>query len=148
MNRLRRLPMPWMIAAGVGAAVAANLVVFAIGQAAGGTFEFTSNSELRTVDVWTVAGFTSVPLALGLALVAAVARSRNGFVRVARWLAVVLCVITILVMTVPADFDPASTIALSVCHLTLIPIIVVVLAEIERRSADAVDAAMSGAVRS
>ncbi len=147
MTRLARLSVPWVIAAAAGVAVVVNLVAFAIGRVAGATFEFTSNSELRTVDAVTVAGFSSAPLALGLAVTAAVARSRIGFVRVARWLAVVLCVVTIAVLTVPADFDTASTIALSVCHLTLIPINVVVLAEIERRPADAA-AATTEAVRS
>ena len=50
-------------------------------------------------------------------------------------------------MTVPAEFDTESTVALSICHLTLVPIIVVVLAEIKRRCADAVDATMNTSVR-
>ena len=33
-----------------------------------------------------------------------------------------LAVGTILVMTVPADFDTASTATLAVCHVTLVPI--------------------------
>lgn len=34
----------------------------------------------------------------------------------------VLAVLTIFVMTIPADLDTVSTVALAACHVTLVPI--------------------------
>ncbi len=124
--------VPVVIGAAVGAAVAINLAVYAVGRLAGGTFEFTANDKTAHVDALTVAGFSAIPLAIGLAVSALITRSRPGFVRIAQVAAVVLSTATILAMTIPADFDATSTVALSVCHLALIPTAVVALREIER----------------
>lgn len=45
-----------------------------------------------------------------------------------------LAVGTILVMTVPADFDIASTATPAVCHVTLVPIRIAAVVAIGRRT--------------
>lgn len=114
-------PRAVVIAAAVAAAVVANLVIYGIGRAAGGDFEFTKDGQVMSVDAVTVAGFSAVPLGLGLILVALLSRSRR-IVTLASILAPLLAVLTIGVMTIPVDLDTTSTIALAACHLTLVPI--------------------------
>ncbi|MBM2623137.1 hypothetical protein JIG36_47340 [Actinoplanes sp. LDG1-06] len=117
---MRRAPA--VIAAAVGAAVIVNLVVYAIGRAAGGSFRFTTDGTLNEVDAVTVAGFSAVPLLLGLSLVALLSRLGPWLTRTAVIVAPALALATIVVMTVPADLDTTSTITLSLCHVTLAPI--------------------------
>lgn len=81
----------------------------------------------------TVAGFSVVPLLIGLTAVAVLAPLGGWVVRIAYFAGPALAVGTIVVMTLPADFDTTSTVTLAVCHLTLVPIIIVVVAAIARR---------------
>lgn len=121
-----RTPRPSaVIALAVGAAVAVNLLIFAVGRVAGGTFRFTSAGRAAEVDAVTVAGFSALPLAAGLVLVALLGRRWRWVTPVALTVGPALAGLTILVMTIPADLDLASTVALALCHLTLIPVIVV-----------------------
>jgi hypothetical protein len=118
-------PRAAVVALGVTAAVVLNLAVYAIGRAAGATYRFTSRGEPAEVDALTVAGFTAVPLLIGLTAVALLA-PRAGWVATAALIAgPLLAVATVPLMTVPADFDTASTAALAMCHLMLVPVIVV-----------------------
>lgn len=110
-----------VIAFAIVAAIMANLVIYGIGRAAGGEFEFTRASQVMRVDAMTVAGFSAVPLGLGLILVALLSRYRR-IVTLASIVAPLLAVLTIGAMTIPADLDTTSTIALAACHLTLVPI--------------------------
>ncbi|MEU8242657.1 DUF6069 family protein [Actinoplanes missouriensis] len=113
-----------VVALGVTAAVALNLVVYAIGRAAGATYRFTSQGEPAEVDALTVAGFSAVPLLLGLSVVALLA-PRAGWVATAALIAgPLLAVATVPLMTLAADFDTASTAALAICHLVLVPVII------------------------
>ena len=113
------LPRAAVVALAVGAAVAVNLGVHAVGRAAGGTFRFTSASGPAEVDAVTVAGFSAVPLLLGLAAVALLAARAAWITRAALIAGPLLAVGTIVVMTLPADFDTVSTVTLALCHLTL-----------------------------
>ena len=126
---------PAIIAAACVAAVVVNLIVYAVGRAAGGSFVFTANSDTNEVDAVTVAGFSAVPLLIGLVLVALLARLGPWVTRVASIVAPVLAAGTIVVMTLPADLDRTSTITLALCHLTLIPISLLALRLIKNANA-------------
>lgn len=122
---MRDLSRPVVVAVSGVVAVVVNLAVYAAGRAAGGTFRFTSSGVPAEVDAVTVAGFSVVPLVAGLTVVALLARFAGWVVRAALVVGPLLAVGTIAVMTLPADFDTVSTTALAVCHLTLVPIVVV-----------------------
>ncbi|WP_250005968.1 DUF6069 family protein [Actinoplanes sp. M2I2] len=126
---------PAIIALACVAAVIVNLVVYGVGRAAGGSFRFTTGGVVNEVDAVTVAGFSAVPLLVGLVLVAVLARLGPWVARVAAIVAPVLAVVTILVMTLPADLDGTSTIALALCHLTLAPISFLAIRALGRRAA-------------
>ena len=115
-------------------AVVVNLVMYAIGRAAGGTFRFTTAGEPAEVDALTVAGFSAVPLLAGLTAVALLASRAAWVVTAALIAGPLLAVVTVFVMTLPADLDTASTVALAACHLTLVPIVVVAIRAIGARA--------------
>lgn len=117
-----RRPAAVIVAAAVVVAVLANVAVHAIGGVLGGSFRFTSPSGPATVDPATVAGFTAIPLLIGLTLAALLARRWPHLLTVGLVVAPVLAVATIPVMTLPADFDDVSTVTLAICHVVLVPI--------------------------
>ena len=147
MSRVERTPSPWIIAIAVTAAIATNLAIRTIGGLAGGSFAFTAETGPAVVDHLTVAGFTLVPLSIGLALVALLGRWWGGVFTDAMIVAPLLEFGSILGMTLPADFDLVSKIALAACHLALIPITIVAIAALRarrrarQRAADAASAA-------
>lgn len=115
----------WVVAGAVVAAVVVNLAVYGAGRTAGGSFEFTSAAGRPSeVDALTVAGFTAVPLLLGLTAVALLRRFGAWVARAALVVAPVLALGTIALMTLPADFDTTSTVTLALCHVALLPILV------------------------
>jgi phosphatidylserine synthase len=118
-------PRAAVVALGVTAAVVLNLAVYAIGRAAGATYRFTSRGEPVEVDALTVAGFSAVPLLIGLTAVALLVPRAGWVATAALIVGPLLAVVTVPLMTVPADFDTASTAALAICHLMLVPVIVV-----------------------
>lgn len=118
---------PAIIALACATAAVVNLIVYAVGRAAGGSFRFTANGATNEVDAVTVAGFSVVPLLIGLVLVVVLARFGPWVTRVATVVAPVLAIVTIFVMTLPADLDGTSTVALALCHVTLAPISVVAI---------------------
>lgn len=122
----RRPARAVVVLGAVATAVAVNLIVYGAGRLAGGDFEFTRDGQVAQVDAITVAGFSALPLGIGLGLVAVLARVR-WVVLMAGILAPALAVLTIGVMTLPVDLDPTSTIALAGCHLTLVPISVLAI---------------------
>jgi hypothetical protein len=132
---MSRLSRPALVAAAGGIAVLVNLALYLAGRAAGGTFVFTSPDGPAEVDAVTVAGFSAVPLLVGLAAVALLAPRAAWAVRAAAVIGPVLAVGTIAVMTLPADFDAISKTTLALCHLTLVPIVLVAVAAIGRRVA-------------
>ncbi|WP_200938453.1 DUF6069 family protein [Cellulomonas sp. Root137] len=126
-TRVRTRPAAVVVVGAVLVAVVVNLAIYGIGRAAGADYEFTAaGGSPSTVDALTVAGFTAVPLLVGLT-VAALLRRWSWAIPTALVVAPVLAVATILVMTVPADFDTASTVTLACCHLALVPISVLAL---------------------
>ena len=136
MKRLAAVPAPLLVVGGVLVAVLVNLVVYLLGVAAGGGFRFSAPAGPARVDAATVAGFTAVPLTIGLVLAAIIGRWWPTVFRVAAVVASVLAVATIFVMTVPSDQDPVAKVTLAVCHLTLVPISVLVLTALRRRRLD------------
>jgi hypothetical protein len=113
-----------IVAATIILAVFVNVVIYAIGRAAGGTFRFASTSGPAEVDALTVVGFTVVPLLLGTTLVALLVRVWPWVVPVALVVAPAFALVTIPVMTLPAGFDLTSTITLALCHVAMVPIVV------------------------
>ncbi|UFN45164.1 DUF6069 family protein [Nocardioides okcheonensis] len=111
-----------VVLAAVAAAVALNLLVYTLGRIAGGEFAFTQGNSSAQVDAITVAGFSAVPLGLGLSIVALLVPRLPWIARAAIVVAPVLAIATIGIMTIPVDLDVISTIALAICHLTLAPI--------------------------
>jgi Cu/Ag efflux pump CusA len=82
-------------------------------------------SRLRsrpTVDAVTVAGFSAVPLLVGMAVAAAAARRLPVLLRVGLVVAPALALVAVPMMTLPADFDRVSTLTLALCHVTLVPV--------------------------
>ncbi|GAA4608214.1 hypothetical protein BJY16_006725 [Actinoplanes octamycinicus] len=130
-----RLPRAALVATAAGVAVLVNLAVYLAGRAVGGTFTFTSSTGPARVDAVTVAGFTAVPLLLGLTAVALLAPRAAWVIRVALVAGPALAAGTVLAMTLPADFDTVSTITLALCHLTLVPITVAAVLALGRRPA-------------
>ncbi|GAA3779966.1 hypothetical protein GCM10022225_80270 [Plantactinospora mayteni] len=115
-------------------AVAVNLVIYGIGRAAGGSFRFTSATGPAEVYAITVAGFSLIPLLVGLTAVALLAPFAAWVVRAAFIIGPTLALGTILVMTAPANLDTTSKVALALCHLTLVPISIVAVRAIARRA--------------
>jgi hypothetical protein len=135
-----------IIVAGVGTAVVLNLIVYALGRAAGGTFHFTSSSGPAVVDGVTVAAFSAVPLLAGLVAVALLAPLGAWVTRTALVLGPLLAIGTIAVMTVPTDLDVTSKVALALCHVVLVPIILVTVRALGRRSGRAGASSGSGQI--
>ncbi len=121
---MSRPSRPVVIAVAVAAAVVLNLLVYALGRAAGGSFRFTSAGAAAEVDAVTVAGFSAVPLLLGLTAVALLAPRFGWVAPAAMAVGTLLAVATVPLMTLPADFDTVSTVTLALCHLMLVPILV------------------------
>lgn len=111
-----------IVAATVAAALALNLAVHAAGRALGGDFRFTAAGGPAEVDATTLAGFTAVPLFIGMTLVALLSRVWRGVIPVAMVVAPALALLTIPVMTIPADLDDTSTVTLALCHIALVPV--------------------------
>ncbi|MEV0001883.1 DUF6069 family protein [Micromonospora sp. NPDC050980] len=129
-----------IIALATVGAVVVNLIVYAIGRAAGGTFRLTTAGGTAEVNAVTVAAFSALPLLVGLTAVALLAPRFGWVVRVASIVGPALAVLTIATMTLPTDLDATSKTTLALCHLTLVPIILVAVAALGRRSRVAPDA--------
>ena len=121
-----------VVLAAVVVAVAGNLTVYAVGRLAGGDFTFTRTGSTVEVDAVTVAGFSALPLGLGLIVVAMLARRLAWIAGVAIVVAPVLAVATIGIMTIPVNLDVISTVTLAACHLTLVPISILAIQRLRR----------------
>lgn len=111
-----------VIPAAVAVAVVGNLVIYGLGRLAGGDFTFTQAGERITVDATTVAGLSAIPLGVGLILTFVLTRWVPVVRQIAMVVAPALALLTIAMMTIPADFDLTSTLTLALCHVTLVPI--------------------------
>lgn len=123
---------PLVVAATVLAAVVVNLALYGIGHLAGGSYRFTNAGAGMHVDPLTVVGFTIVPLTLGVTAAALLSLRWPVFIRIAMVVGPVLALGSILVMTLPADFDLPSKIALAACHVALVPVMLLGLRALER----------------
>ena len=123
-----------VIAAAAGAAVLINLILYGVGRAAGGTFRFTASTGPAVVDGVTVAAFSALPLLAGLVAVALLSRFGAWVVRTALIVGPLLAVATIVAMTLPTDLDATSKVTLALCHLVLVPIIIVAVRLLGRRA--------------
>ncbi len=122
-----------IIGAAAGTAALVNLMLYGIGRAAGGTFHFTSSSGPAVVDGVTVAAFSVAPLLVGLVAVALLSRFGDWVIRTALVVGPLLAIATIALMTLPADLDATSKVTLALCHLTLVPVIIVAVRALGRR---------------
>jgi hypothetical protein len=116
-----------VIVLAVIAALGVNLIIYAIGRAAGATFSYTQSGTRTSVDALAVTVMTAGPLTLGLAFVALLSRRWPRLNQVAKVVAPVFALATIALMTVPADFDTTSTYCLSCMHVALVPISLIAL---------------------
>jgi len=130
--RIPALSRPVALFGAIGAALLANLAVWLIGAAAGGTFETTDSGEVMSVAPGGIVMLTVVPMLIGLGAAVLLSYKWVGVLRVAAVIGSVLAVATI-AMTVGADFDTVSTVALSITHLTLVPALVVATEGLRRK---------------
>ena len=128
------MPKTLIIAAAVGTAALVNLILYGVGRAAGGTFRFTSSSGPAVVDAVTVVAFSVAPLLVGLVAVALLARLGGWVIRTALVVGPLLAIATIALMTLPADLDATSTVTLALCHLVLVPVIIIAVRALGRRT--------------
>ncbi|MFC6009860.1 DUF6069 family protein [Nocardia lasii] len=125
------LRRPVAVLGAVAAAVVVNLIVWAIGAAAGGSFIAIEKGEAMDVAPGGVVIMSAVPLLIGLTVAVLVSYLWTGVLRTAAVIGSLLSLATI-GLTVATDFDAASTVALSVMHVTLVPIIVIALEGVRR----------------
>jgi hypothetical protein len=128
----RGRPRSVLVVVTVLVALAVNLLIFAVGRLAGGTYRFTAGGAPAEVDALTVAGFTVVPLAIGLTLAAVLSRRWPKVLLVALVVAPLLALVSVPLLTLPADFDGTSTVALALCHVALAVIAVLALLRLRR----------------
>ncbi len=132
----RRLPVratAGVVALAVLTALVVDLALYGGGRALGGSFTFTSPTGPTRVDAATVAGFATVPLLAGLVLAALLTRWWPPVLVVASVVAPLPALVTVPLMTLPADFDGPSTAALALGHLVLAPVSVLALRALRRR---------------
>ncbi|MFC9892668.1 DUF6069 family protein [Nocardia sp. NPDC127579] len=135
-TRVPALNRPVAVLGATGAALLANLIVWLIGAAAGGTFETTNNGQVQSVAPGGIIVMTVVPMLIGLTAAALLSYRWTGVLRVAAVIGSTLAIATI-AMTVAADFDTASTVALSITHLTLAPAIIAATEGLRRKLIEA-----------
>ena len=125
------LNRPVAVLGAAAVAVVLNLIVWAIGAAAGGSFIMTDQGKASSVAPGGVIMMSAVPLLIGLTVAVLVSYKWTGVLRIAAVVGSVLSLATI-ALTVSTDFDTASTIALSVMHVVLVPIMVIALEGVRR----------------
>jgi hypothetical protein len=128
----RGRPRSVLVVVTVLVALAVNLLIYALGRLAGGSYRFTAGDAAAEVDAVTVGGFTVVPLLVGLTLAALLSLRWPRVVLVALVVAPVLALVTVPLLTLPADFDGTSTVALALCHVALAVIAVLALLRLRR----------------
>lgn len=130
--RIPAMNRPVALFGAIGAALLANIVVWLIGAAAGGTFEMTDAGQVQSVAPGGIVMMTVVPMLIGLGAAVLLSYRWIGVLRLAAVIGSVIAVATI-AGTVSADFDTASTIALSISHMTLVPAMVVATEGLRRK---------------
>ena len=103
-------------------ATVVNLAILAIGQSAGGDFQFTSGGDRMTVGAGGVAMLTIVPLLVGMTLAALLSLRWPAVLRIGMFAGPAAALVTIGTMTIPADLDTTSTVFLALMHVALVPV--------------------------
>lgn len=134
-TRVPALNRPVAVLGATAAAVVANLIVWAVAKAAGTSFEVVDGGTVSEVPVSGIVFITAAPMLVGLTAAALLAYRWIGVLRLAEIVGSVLAVATI-GLTLAAEFDTASTLALALMHLTLIPAIVLGLEGLRRHLLD------------
>ncbi|GAA5098963.1 DUF6069 family protein [Nocardia iowensis] len=129
--RIPAVNRPVAIIGSVAVAVVVNLAVWLLGEAAGGSFEVVEKGVTNYVGGVGVILSSAVPLLIGMTLAALISYRWVGVLRVAQVVGSVLAIATI-GLTVSAAFDTASTVALSVMHVVLAPVLVIGLEAMRR----------------
>ncbi|UAK34471.1 MULTISPECIES: DUF6069 family protein [Nocardia] len=130
--RIPAVNRPVAILGSVAVTVAVNLIVWMLGLAAGGSFETTDAGETSEVTASVVVVSSAVPLMIGMIAAALLSYLWVGVLRVAQVVGAALAVATI-GLTLAADFDLVSTLALSAMHVVLAPALVVGLEAMRNR---------------
>jgi hypothetical protein len=111
-----------VVAGTVLVAAVVNLAILAVGQSAGGDFQFTDGDDRMTVGAGGVAMLTIVPLLIGMTLATVLSLWWPAVLRIGMFVGPALALATIGFMTIPADLDTTSTVFLSLMHVALVPI--------------------------
>ncbi|MFZ2529490.1 MAG: DUF6069 family protein [Rhodococcus sp. (in: high G+C Gram-positive bacteria)] len=117
---------PVVVAAAVATALVANLILWLIGMAAGGSFEHIDAGVTVGAAPGGVVLMTVVPLGVGLTVAVLLGLWWHGFVRIAQVVGALLPLATI-TGTLSAGFDPASTVTLILMHVVIAAVAVVAL---------------------
>jgi hypothetical protein len=137
-TRARVSPADWgrptIVVATVAVAVVVNVLIYAVGRAFGGDFVFTNAGEQIQVTALSVVTLTAGPLALGMALVALLSMRWPAVVKAGLVIGPALALVTIAILTLPADLDTTSTITLSLDHVALVPMTIAGLLALGRRA--------------
>ena len=115
----RRWGVPGTVIAAAMVAVVINLIVYAVGTLAGASFDFTVDGTSEHVYALLLTAFTAIPMLVGLTLVALLARWWRQVIPLALVVAPLLAIGTIFIMTLPTDFDTASTVTLAITHVVV-----------------------------
>ncbi|MFI5782068.1 DUF6069 family protein [Nocardia sp. NPDC051570] len=130
--RIPAVSRPVAVLGGTAMAVIVNLAICLIGNLAGGSYEITDASgNVSAVAPGGVLILSAVPLLVGTTAAVLLSYRWIAILRIAEITGSVLALATI-GFTVTADFDTASTIALSLMHITLVPVLVVALEGVRR----------------
>jgi Family of unknown function (DUF6069) len=124
-------------------ALVVNLVLWLIGRAGGGSFELTDAGTTMSVAPGGVVMLTLAPIVVGMGIAALISLRLPLVLRVAQVVGVIAPLGTI-AMTLAADFDTVSTVALSLMHV-VIAVVVPIGLEAMRRGATVTRGAESGA---
>jgi len=118
LSRIDAISAPKAIAAAAAGALIVNLVLWLIGLAAGGDFETVDNGKAMTVAPGGVVVLTLIPLIVGLTAAALLAVKWPVFIRIAQVLGAIAALGTV-ALTIKADFDGPSTVALALMHVVV-----------------------------
>ncbi|MFC9438924.1 DUF6069 family protein [Nocardia sp. NPDC057030] len=129
--RIPAVGRPTAVIGSVVVAVAVNLIVWLLGEAAGGSFEVVDQGVTTSVGAGGVIVSSGLPLLVGMTAAALVSYFWTGALRVAQIVGAVLAIATI-GLTIAAPFDAVTTVALSVMHVVLAPVLVVGLEAMRR----------------
>jgi hypothetical protein len=122
--------------AGVVAAAAANLVIYAIARGAGASFEFVDGDTQETINAAAVATLTVVPMAVGFVLAVLVSLRWQWALRAGAVVGAALALLTI-ALPFTVDADGGTQAALSVMHVAVAAGIVLAFEAYRRRRVSA-----------